>query len=1034
MFTPSVTSFLDHARDLYTPSAFDPPVTPVAAPAPNPDWVSYTGPQNIHSPEYKRFRNSPLFLETHRQWLARVDDCERMARKLCLPQEAERISDALNVFRDRLNDRWGESYVTDNMPLLFGEGKRAMDRICQRLEQEELPEDFRKAQLQEMAALLDKCLSTGPAFIQTAQALDTAPDGLRSAMLRVIQNRGDTVCREVYQVEQRDHETESWRRNMEVHGVNRLRLEYRLPGADRSDIHSLGPKLFFPEHEPHHVAELRRGLQPTEVAEDLADVYWGRLQALLPPHVPGLGSGADLNDVMPDIHAAVARVNKAITPVSMTSLMVADESSGSYRWQTDASCLALELLKALETERLVMPQDRETLLTATSRDGTWQLKSVQGRLFHVVERPSGPSQTFLVPVRLDHVLALDQQLKREPRALPAALVWTVIRGESRERLRHIPEHWLTDRRQVLEWLRRIDRSDWLQWLQATPHLRQDTALTVADALTSRGSSDWLEPLLERPSLGGPRWLQEADAKLLTMAMSATDPRTQRIWLSYLRSAFEHLPPDQVHALLSPRRGFNLVFAAMMEGRGHPVSVAVSLLRAGLTRGIVSVKEVPAQVDCPFQAAMEHGHLEAIQALAPFLIDALQHSWISRRDLVALLGGNRPGEACEGAMVQGQGECLRWYLDFVHTLHRRDLLSVEDGLLDLMTQPRSNGSAVTYDTVLQGQAVTLGVYLEWLLRAARDKLISQDHLLLQLGCEGPHESGLVHLLEDKNTACLNAWCDAVSSATLEDLIERRDVERMLTDRNLAGVPLLHALVRKPLAGPLRNWMHTLTELHHAQALDLSQLTRLLRSGPPARDPDSCLPIMHDLLLNEVHPTPFKAYIQHLTHLNKQRVLPSDVLEALLSSCGDRTPFPAIVSATYRGKPAPVDAFLDVLIKLGRERRLSSAALIRVLDGRVADAGPPRPGSSALLVAIQQKKGAMLTRLINTSLTLYQLGAITAQDWLTLLQPQNPTNSPLTALLRVRDPAALAFIHNTIITANGLQILSWEQAKSLLARLA
>lgn len=1031
MFTPSVTSFLDHARDLYTQTAFDPPVTPVAPPAPNPDWVSYAGPRDIHSPAYQRFRHSPLFLETHRQWLARVDDCERIARKLCLPQEAERISDALRVFRDRLNDRWGESYVTDNMPLLFGEGKRAMDRICQRLEQDELPEDFRRAQLQEMAALLDKCLSTGPAFIQTAQALDTAPDGLRSAMLRVIQNRGDTVCRNVYQLEQHYRDNDDWQVGMEVHGVNRLRLEYRLPGADKSDIHSLGPKLFFPEHESHHVAELRRGLQPIKVAEDLADVYWGRLQALLPPHVPGPGSGADLNDFMPVIHAAVARVNKAITQVSLTSLMVAGESDDSCRWQTDSSCLALELLKALETERLVMPQDRETLLTASSPDGRWQLRSVQGRLFHVVEQLKGVPQSLLSPVRLDHVLALDRQLKRASRALPARLVRTVIRGESRERLRQIPEHWLTERRQVLEWLRRIDRNDWLQWLQATPVLRPDTALMLADALTSRGSSDWLEPLLNLHSLGGHGWLQRADAQLLTMAMGATDPGTQRVWLGYLHTAFEQLPPDQVLALLSPRQGLNLVFSAMMKGLGHPVSVAVALLRAGLTRKIVSVKDVPALIDCPFQAAMENGHLEALEALAPFVIDALDHAWIRRRDLVALLGGDSPGKACEGAMVQGQDECLRWYLDFVETLHRRELLSVEDGLLALMTQPRSDGSAVTYDTVVRSQASTLGTYLEWLLHNANEGLVSPIHLLRQLGCEGPHESGLVHLLEDKNTACLNQWCDAVSSAKLAGLIKSSDVERMLTDRSLVGVPLLHDLVLNPIAGPLRNWIHALTELHHAGALDPSQLTRLLQGGPSPRDPDSCLPIMHNLLLTEFRTAPLKAYIHHLTRLHEQRVLTADMLESLLSARSERSPFPAIVSAIHRAKQAPVDAFLDALIKLGREGRLSSAALIRVLDGRRAGADAPLQETSALLVAIQQKKGAMLTRLINASLTLYQLGAITAQDWLTLLAPQDLAHSPLAELRRVKDPASLAFVSNTLITANGMHILSREQAKRLLA---
>lgn len=1034
MFTPSVTSFLDHARDLYTQSAFDPPVTPVAAPAANPAWVSYEGPADIHSPEYQQFRKSPLFLETHRQWLERVDDCDRIARRLCPPREAQRISEALKIFRNRLNAQWGETFVNDNMPLLFGQGKRAMDRICQRLEQQELPQDFRQAQLQEMATHLDKCLSTGPAFIQTAQALDTAPDGLRSAFLRVIQNRGDTVCREVYQLEQRHADKAAWRVGMEVHGVNRLRLEYRLPGADKSDLHSMGPNLFFPEHESHHVSELCRGLQPTEVAEDLADVYWGLLLASLPPHVPGPGSGADLNDVMPDIQAAVARVNKAITPVSLTSLMVDDARSGSFRWQTDTSLLALELLKALEGERLVMPQARETLLTVSEPDCTWQLKNVQGRLFHVLERPHRASETFLAPVRLDHALALEQQWKRLPRALPVALVCTVIRGEASQRLRHMPEHWWTERRQVLEWLRRMEPDDWLQWLQATPQLRSDTALTLAGALTSQGRSDWLEPLLNCPLLGEHRWLPQADSALLTMAMSATEPCTQKLWLDFLCAAFEHLPPHQVTSLLSPHRGLNLVFSTMAEGRGHPVSVALALLKAGVTRGIVAVKDVPAQLDCSIQAAMEEGHLDAVEALAPFLIEALNKQWIRRQDLVNLLGGDHPGQACEGAMLEGKDECLRWYLTLVQALHKKGLLSAEDGLLALMTQPRSDGSVVTYQAVLRSQASTLGLYLDWLLRTAKDRLISRPHLLLQLGCQGPHASGLAHLLADKNIACLNQWCDALSSAHLASLIKSHDIELMLTGRSLAGVPILHALVRNPLAGPLRNWIHALTELHHAQALDLSQLTRLLRGGPPYRAPHLCMPIMHDLMLNEHHPTAFRSYLRHLASLHAQRVLTQEALETLLSCCSEKFPFPAIVSATHRGRPAPVDAFLDGVVKLGRERRLSSAALIRVLDGRVPDADNPSLGGSALLCAIRQKKLKLLTSLINASLALYQQGAITAQDWLTLLEPENTTKSPLAALRSVNHRESLAFVRNTLITANGLQLLSREQARGLIDRLA
>ena len=317
-FQRSVPTFLNAAADLYTPQALDVPANPLPAPLPPADWLSYEGPEDPRSPQYLAFRASPTFLRVRQQMLDRMDDIETFARRHASPTEFPQWREGLDAFRNRLLDP-AETFVGQRMPLLYGAGKRALDQVCQRLLQDELPLDFRRRHLREMCHQLQMCMATGPAFLQTARALAVDPNGLRSAFLDVIRTHADEVFRRTYR---REHSREvGWvRDNWEVHGVNRMRLEYGMPGADPSDSHSFSNHLFWPDGQAEHLARLRRALNPCTVAELLADHYLELLSHQLPACVPELASREHLRAIVPVVREALTSAGTTLDDIAAVAV------------------------------------------------------------------------------------------------------------------------------------------------------------------------------------------------------------------------------------------------------------------------------------------------------------------------------------------------------------------------------------------------------------------------------------------------------------------------------------------------------------------------------------------------------------------------------------------------------------------------------------------------------------------------------------------------------------------------------------------
>lgn len=1031
MFRPSVTAFIDHAQDLYTAGAFDPPATPVPPPPPNPEWLSYDGPNNHQSPVYQQFRASSNFLRVHSQWLDRLDDCERFALRHCSEREARDILAGLRTFKQRLRDGFGEPYVGNAMPLLFGQGKLAMDRVCQRLEQDALPLDFRRMQLREMSSQLHLCMSTGPAFIQAAAALDIAPQGLHGAFHAAVQARATDVLRQTFQTEQANS---PWQAAMEVHGVNRMLLEYRLPGGDLTDTLSFGSSLFQPDESKVHLTRLREALDPCLIAEDLADRYWEELSIRLPPEVPPRWSADDLNESMPAIAKAVAELDVALSPVALTNLLVEDETSSTVRWQSDSSLLALALLEALEREQLVTPQDRDIVLTVYGQDSAWQMNCVHQRLFHVVESFQRRTSPLPQPVRLSHALALERGRKKFTRTLPMELVSAVIRGESSDQLKRIPLAWLTRTSQIRDWLRRMDGDDWAQWIQDAPPLDLPQVHRLVGALTDLARSNMLEQLLTSPLMAGHVALRDSGEKMIRMALDATDPETQAAWRRYLIDALPSLSAQRVYELLSPRQGPTLLSNALTSGHAHRVVLTVDLIQQGVIHGLVPLRDVPYHLDCPLEHALEHGHLEVLEVLGRFLLKALDSRWLERDALEHMLGVELPGSLCDTAMIAGEEACLVWYLTLVRTLHERQHLS-RTALLSLVADRTQDSSMISYEAASLNRSPVLRIYLTWLMDAMEQGVVSKNRLLSQLTCNGPEQSGLAVLVGEDHEPSLEVWCECLVLAVRRKLITGDDVTTLMACLDKKGKPLLHDLVVFHHAFPLNQWMTVLARLCEQQALDLTQLTALLRGGVgrqgPLHAPQS-RPLLLELM-RRWQTEHMVSYVIRMTGLQGMGLLPEQALESLLRATDPRDQRPALAWAVSQRQHEVVDAYLNLLSELGRERRLSSAALVRLVDGRQPPGTDATEARSVLVTAIRNKDLKSLELLINAALEMCQHGHISSQDWATLLMPDAPAEDPMAVLRKVNHLPSLGFIRNTLITANGLEILSKNQARLLLEAL-
>ncbi|ALV05808.1 hypothetical protein [Roseateles depolymerans] len=1051
MFPRPTTPFLAFAGDLYTPTALDPPPASVPAPPPRADWTSYEGPDKLLSREYQAFERSPAFLAVHRQWLERLDDCERFATQRCTPAEAAEILAGLQRMRSVLQDQYGSRFAGVKMPLLYGPAKRAMDRFCQRLAQEALPLDFRRARLRELTSALHLCQAAGPAFLKAADAMEAPVEGLRGAFWDIFAHRSDDALRRIFEGE---HTDARWRALMEVHGVNRLRLEYRLPGATHSDIHSLGPNLFRPDQKPRHHRILREALDPVQVAEDLADRYWQALGSQLAAEVPGRTSREDLNPAMPKIHEAVTALGVALHPVSMNSLLTLGEDMNTVHWQNRSSLLTLDMLEALEREAIVVEQPRDTLATLQDAESRRVLMRVGTGLFLISESVPGSPTASLRPVRVTDLLALAPTLLKPKPAYWDALLATTLRDDTTSPLAQIPPRWLCTPALCRSWLARIDDTHWTQWLGDHPRLSPEHWLHMAAALNRLDRNGRLQSLLQGHALSDAHWQKVQAKPLLDVAVNAITSSACEAWRQYWQHTLPRLNAGTQMALLAPAGRANLLTQMLQREMRFGVSLIADLVTLALACGEVPRSKAMALLDCPLQSVMTKGRRVLLEPLRNMMLTAIREHWISRNDLMKWLSESGAGCGCDGAMACPTDEPLKWYLSLIDQLQSERLLDAAQ-VRRLVADLKEDGSAVSHEAVFHGHAQVLTTYFGWLMDAIEAQRVPKDRLLPQLTCNWREALGLDTLLDHMDEACLKAWQAVLLSAVQRGLITTESVATLLTARDEDGQPALHRVIEDVGARPHppsdshpphSAWFRTVAELRRDHALDGRQFIRLLRGGA-----DQLFglgpPLLYRLIVARQDQARSSSYLSNLIGLHAAQLLTAEELAYLIGAPHTRKMRPALVVLIEKGDRQGLEYLVKQLILMGGKGCLHSPALVQLLNGQVsAEPGAPgapgapvargvlTPGSrTALVTAIRHRDAQALRLLLDASLAMASQRSVTTSDWLTLLFPDHKDADPVRALLRVHHPPSLDVFRGCLAAARRQGLLTEPQWQQLHSRL-
>lgn len=1026
MFQPSVPAFLDCARDLYTRRAFDVPPPPVAAPAVPAEWRSYDGPTATTSVEWQQFRASSEFLQVHAQWMDRIQDCERFALRYCSGKEATDILDALKILRERLMKGYGEDYATSRITVLFGEGKRAMDRICLRLAQDALPLEFRRRHLREMAYQLHHCLSTGPAYVQAAAALDMPPDGLRSAFLTLVRQRSDDVLRRAY-LEDHRNDPDFYLRSMEVHGVNRMRMEYRLPGANPLDAASFGSSLFDPGGHPRHLHHLREALAPCRLADALAAQYWEQLLERLPPAVPGRASGDDLNEVMPLIQAAVTAVNTSLAPVSMTSLLETDEASDTFRWRRGNALVTRELLLALEREDWVVTRPRAVMHRGTEDGIDWQLEAIDDELFYVLEsNPLLPSPVT-VPVGLRHLKAIEaasgprvpSTAARTSPLLPAAWLDVVLHDTPTHQLADIPAHWLSRSQHLDAWLQRVEPDAFVRWIRTSGDVAVHSPEAIVRTLTSQGRTDLLEALMRSGRAPIRAWLRWAGPDILSLAVAAPSVSTFDLWRQQVLKALPTARPATVSDWFTPVPDRSLLACAIETRDADRVASVLALIETSLTAGALPSHQLLRHLICPMQMLLHDGRQDVLPLLGDFLVKACRQGWLTAADLHTYLGGRCPGWGCEGALTGGQDLTLRWYLDLIQQLQASGGLP-RSGLASLVAEPSPEGHVVSHAAVLNNRSTTLGAFLGALIDHAQEGRIPVPLLQRQLTCDGPERSGVYTLVAAlPDAACLHVWRHSVHKAWRLNLLSCADVRDLVGGPRVSRRPLLRTLLQDDAQQPTERWLAAVQWLFEREALTTVEVVALLRAEVPRVDLPA-RPLFHQMMLSRrgMHHTTRYGFI--VSSARAAGMISDTELEDLLRADSPDRRTPALIDAVERGERGVIDTFVQTLIGMTQAGDLPSAALLRLMDGRSPE------GRSALATAARRQDVGTLRLLLDHGLDALRAEVLSAAQWFSLLAPDDHTDSLMVAVRTQRDATLTYQVLETLSSAEALGMLTADQA--------
>ncbi len=986
MFQPSAP-LLRVVPHLYTATSFQPPAL-LEAPTPPSDWVSYNAIEPNGADSFEDFKASAAFKTAQGQFLERVAACEQFASQHFSAREAAKIRSGLDAFRTNLLLNDGATFFNAALPKLYGSGKRHFDHFCLRLAQEDIDLHQRKTALRELAAELHLCRSSGAAFRTASKALSRKPGGLHGEFHELLLQRINALLREVVKRGPNGEpltgealaKRERFLRGMEVHAVNRLRMELDLPGAELDDRYACEREVT-PRLIQYAQQLLRAELHPTVLAQDLAERYLRQLRELLPPEARS--PTAELTDSMGKIIEANTQMGATFGAVPLPHLLQFDEDTGETSWQNDVSLLANDLLKTLQEQGLVVRQEPGKLLSDYSHERYWDLLHLDWRLFLVSERKELHHEPALVPVQIHHALAL---LHRMPRLLPLhTLTDTLLSGGRPENLAALPAEWLEDEAQCQQHCSALGDERLKAWVESagplpTTHKRWLTSamtqLNLHQSLTALMASD-----IETTARG---WIELAGGFGLLRRLLASQPSADVVPL-WTQTCRDCVPAAQVNDLLNlfGTDSYTSLVTLAMQSASRPVLTQVLMMALEAREaGVLSNAQLNMVLRTPIQQLMKEGRVEAFREYADQLVGAANGKWLSPSHIRGLLEGPHHGEGCRGAMQGGHAALVHAFHSAVHMQHEQGNLTTDMARSMAMGTPVGRDSCgwVAMD---QEHPAALAAHLDEVLDSVLMGLIPRETLCDLLQCANKSGvPGLYRMLIDAEGGhpCVDAWIEAVTKAHRHFLLTQRDVTTLLHAHDVAGTPLLHHLLHQDDAREsVIPWLDVLHRLHTANVLSDGDLVPLLESRLRLRQSTGAT-VLSETVTGTLPEGATRNTVELYGHAQRLNLVSgSGLVKLVRAEMPDAENAPLLVVAMDCGLVAGLSEYLDGLRLLAEEGQLDEASLLKLLD-----ASNDKKVSALTLAMINQDLPAVET-FLQATLALAEQGSLTGESWCRLMMP-------------------------------------------------
>ncbi len=983
MFTPSAAPFLPGVPHLYTAQAFDPPPQ-LPAPDPPSEWTAYHCLDPNHQGTFEDFKASPLFATTQQQFLDRCAECEAFADQHFSPADAQIIRSGFAAFRQNLLRDNGAIFFTDGLPKLYSLGKLNFDRFCLRLRQDDLDLHRRKAKLLELARDLHNCRSSGSAFLQAALGLDASPGGLQGEFHQLLVQRTDALLREVvnqlptgvlpHTAEARAHAERV--RRMEVHMVNRLKLELGLPGADASDLFVGATGLIQPGQVEQCRSLLRDQLRPVLLAQELAQRYMIQLRSELPLALQS--PKADLSDHMDELYPVHERLSATFGEVPLNHLLECDPDTDQTRWLNDEGLVANDLLAALARQKLIVASRPASLLYDYSGGYHWNLMHVDMRLFLVNERRELKDPENLVPVRARHAL---EWARQNPNLSPIPSLTNALLARQRpDDLMDMPAAWLSDADQCHAHCRGLGDAGMVRWLNAQPSLSERLRKLLMPVLTELGMAEALQAVMNRPpKLSAAALLAAAGGSdILLKAIAQPNSYVKVAWSSVFIKAIHELPADDVGALFSAGHP-SLIGEAMRKGRDHDVASLMVILPVAIQAGKLSPTMLTAALEVKPQEVMKAGRLKILQTYADHLCSMFKKGQVPLHLLLSGLAGKYWQRGCSGALDGGHTAMVTWFHRLVRSLRQEGCL-VDATAAGLLSAAPDHVNSGAMRAIANRHPEALAEHLNQLMEAVNEGIIPGDRLPELLACRGVgQQSGLQRmLLDDPEHPCLPVWTTAVCQARYRNLISLPDETELIRSSDEHATPLLHHLLIRPdAASRLQAWLGVLATLEDAHGLNAAYNlldARILRSQAPL---DGAL---FRAMTEGWAAGAISAAVDLYGKALERKLITREELNHLLQSPSRANPpASALMTAIQELQHPQVAEYLQALLPLADKGHLTADTLLRLLEGGA------RVDHTPLSLAVTLQLSDIAESLLETSLTAAERGLISAEQWCRLLRP-------------------------------------------------